>query len=361
MFCNRLGWLATAAAGLLVGSAAAATLCVKPGGADGCHPTIQGAIDAASAGDVIEVHPGSYLEVATGRTVLEGSPVANGPHQFGLFISQDRDGLTIQGVDAKGKAVKDWRRAVAFVTTDATNNFGYAGIFVEGDGVSIRGLNIGPNVSGENKTIEIIGDAFTLADSDVSALYGSIYFDDWRFDETNDLSHVRSYTVTGNNFGTGVSIDLTSGAGYTGDVSGRVISRNRFAQEEFWPSISFNGSDTGVPWFVYSVGGAVIKGNEFTNTFQYDPSDPEWNDVFLRTAAHIRARGTYDNAQFDWDSYFRVNRYNHAFATGPNPPGDLRGYTYPGGYGTYQNVRRIGVILEGEQDIAEPGDTTIGR
>ena len=45
--------------------ASAATLCVNPNGHGGCKTTIGGAIAAASAGDVIEVWPGTYSEQVT--------------------------------------------------------------------------------------------------------------------------------------------------------------------------------------------------------------------------------------------------------------------------------------------------------
>jgi len=53
---------------------AAATLCVKPGGGDGCHSTITQALLAAQAGDTVRVAQGTYVEsVRLDKTVvLEG-------------------------------------------------------------------------------------------------------------------------------------------------------------------------------------------------------------------------------------------------------------------------------------------------
>lgn len=45
-----------------LGTASAATLCVEKSGANGCYTTIQLAVNNASAGDVINVEPGLYLE-----------------------------------------------------------------------------------------------------------------------------------------------------------------------------------------------------------------------------------------------------------------------------------------------------------
>ncbi len=346
---------------LLLGAAPAGadTLCVKESGGDGCYATIQAAIDAAGDGDVIDVYPGEYYEKATGRTVLADTPAANGPHQFGLFVGPGRDGLTIRGVDAKGRPILDYRDIEAFVTTNATNNFGYSGIFVEADGVTLQGLDIGPNTPASNKTIEVIGDDFTLRACDISDLGGSVYLNDWRFDEDANVSHLQGYRIEDSNFQDGASIDLASGAGYSGDVKSRVIRKNRFENGYYWPSISFNGSDTGVPWFVHSVGGAIIRDNTFVNTFTLAEDDDE---IYLRTEGHIRARGTYDNTQFNWWAYLNENKYDQAYLTGPKPQSeDVRTYSYPGSYGVFHDVRRIGALLEGEEDIAAGGDKIVAR
>ena len=353
---HKTSWSLVAVAGILAMAAvpaSAETLCVKPGGGGDCYATIQAAIDAASPGDVIDVYPGDYLEKAPGK-----SPLGMGSYQFGLYVGPDQAPLTIQGVDEKGRPIRDYRDVQAFVTTDATNNFGPSGIFVEGDGVTLQGLDIGPNVTGQNKTIEVIGDDFTLRACDVSDTWGSVYLNDWQFDEDNDASHLRKYRIEDNNFQDGVSIDIASGAGYSGDVKGRVIFRNRFENSYYWPSISFNGSDTGVPWFVYSVGGAVIRDNTFVNTFDWASGDP---DIYLLTEGHIRARGTYDNSQFDWWGYLQENKYDQAYLTGPKPQFDVRTYEYPNSWGTFENVRRIGALLAGEEEIAEPGDKIVAR
>ncbi len=320
--------------------AAASTLTVCASVCD--STTIQGAIDAATPGDTIHVYPGAYSETATGRTLYD----ASGPYQFGLFIGQDKSGITIQGVDADGNPITNAAATLAEVTTNATNSFGHSGIFVEADGVTIAGLKIGPNAAGDNKTIEVIGDAFTLKDSWFAVpVGGSVYMNDWRFDTLNTISWVQSYTITGNVFEDGTSVDLSSGAGYSGPVSGRLITNNVFTQntDVYWPVISFNGSDTGVPWFVYSVGGAVITGNTFGAGGQY-----------------IRARGTYDNTQFDWESYWNDNAYEKAaVALVTEVPFNVQTYSYPNSFGMFNDVRRIGGLIQPEVDHAAAGDTVL--
>lgn len=307
--------------------------------------TIQAAIDAVDPGGQVRVLPGNYSETAVNRWVLG----TNGPHQFGLFI--DKDGIAIQGVDAGDVPITDYNLLSAYVTTNATNNFGYSGIFVQGDDVTIAGLRIGTNIPSDNKTIEIIGNGFTLKDSHVAVPGGgSVYFNDWQFDTGTDTSHVQGYTINHNLIDQSTSIDITSGAGYSGPVNGRQIVNNEFENSEFWPSISFNGSGTGVPWFVQSVGGAVIENNTFTNTF-------DGNDV---RAGHIRIRGDYDNSQFDWTAYWNNNTFNKAVVilAGAYPPFDVREYNYTSGSYSF-DVRRIGVNIQGSVDKAVAGDTVL--
>jgi len=305
------------------------------------YQKITDAITRVVAGGTVHVYPGDYNETAAGMTMYNGQV-----HQFGLFIGQDKSGITIQGVNASGAPINNYAGILANVQTNATNNFGPSGVYVEGDQVTITGLKIWQNPAlGTNKTIEVIGDQFALKYSHIyEAEWGSVYINDPRYATDTDTSHVQGYTLEGNFFENS-SLDINSGAGYTGPVSGRVIRNNNFeyAGPAFAAaSISFTGSETGVPWFVQSVGGAVIEGNSFINSSQF-----------------IRARGTYDNTQFDWASYFNDNTFDRAAIVGANPPADVRTYSYPGSYGTISNVRRIGATIAGEIEHAQAGDTVL--
>ena len=306
--------------------------------------TIQAAIDAVSAGGQVRVLPGSYDETATNRDVLGA-----GNYQFGLFFEETaKNGVSLLGVTAGDVEITDPTATEAVVTTNATNNFGWSGIFVEADGVTIGGLEIGPNDPGNNKTIEVIGDAFTLKNSYLNVPDGaSPYINDWRFDDVNDISYVESYTIDNNVFSPGGILSLASGAGYTGPVAGRLITNNVFTMDpgQTWPSISFNGDTTTVPWYSYPVGAATITGNSFTNNAE--------------GGQHIRLRGIADDSTFDWASYWNDNTYNKAVVVGPNPLDDIRSFTYACGGYTCNDTRRIATDIQTELDLAVAGDTVL--
>ena len=313
--------------------------------------TIQAAINAAGPTDVVKVLPGSYSESAPGSTIvtLAGS---QGPYQFGLFFDVSKSGLIIMGVDAFGVQITSAGAVVADVTLNPTNNFGYSGVFVNADNITMTGLNLHAATGFEGKTVEVIGDNFTFKNCRITDGY-SLYLNDWSFDVGLDQSHLKSYWIEGNNFENGTSIDIASGAGYSGPVSGRKIINNDFNGDFFtytsdWPLISFNGSGTGIPWFVHSVGGAIITGNTFVNSEQY-----------------IRHRGIVDNSQFNWSQYWNNNAFDKSVITLSNEGTFLpRSYSYPwvspgvgAGSGTFNNVIRIGSIIKADNDIvAQNGD-----
>lgn len=331
---------------------------VQPGGnravinVPGDYATIQGAINAAGPGDTINVYPGNYNETAAGSILFDSS----GPYQFGLFISATKTGLTIQGVDGGGNPITSAAAVMAHITTNATNNFGTSGTFIEADNVTITGLDFGQNAVETNKTIELLGDNATFrycqfTDQDVTYGYGgSLYMNDWRVNDngtpgvfTDDISYVLSYTVEDCDFQNGVTIDIASGTGFSGPAAGRVIQNNTFdGNADVYSCVSFNGYGTCVPWFVYGVGGAVISGNSFTNgSLQY-----------------IKARGNYDNTQFDWGSYWSGNSFDKAtVALITEIPFAPRDYIYNAG--CYPNTRVIGATIQEEVNHAAVGDTVL--
>jgi len=320
----------------------------------GAH--IQDGIDIVQTGGVVNVMPGTYDETAVNRT-------ANGAgnYQFGLYVGSDKDGITLQGLKADKTPVTNYTEAAALITTNATNSFGYSGTFVEGDNVTINGLMFGDNLPYNNKTIEVLGDNFTFKNNQIVASDGgSLYFGDWNFDSDTNTSSIQKYTVDGNLFKYSASLDITSGAGYTGDVADRKITNNVFnglgldgVTDANWALTSFTGV---VPdkmnldgtlamgsWFVNPVAGATITGNTYSNSSMY-----------------IRSRGDVDDSSFDWQSYWNNNIFNHGAVTlSDDAMFTVRDYSYDNGSFLFGNVRRIGSIIQSEIDIAQNGDTVL--
>jgi len=80
--------------------AAAANLCVNPGGSGGCYSTIQSAVNNATAKDVIKVGPGTYKE-----GVVIGIPlslIGAGAGQSTIDATGQPNGVLIDGFDHAG-------------------------------------------------------------------------------------------------------------------------------------------------------------------------------------------------------------------------------------------------------------------
>lgn len=295
---------------------------------------IQAAIDAAEAGDSIYVHPGVYNEIAENRYLFDGS----GPYQFGLFIPVDKPNLSIVGVDDNGLPVSSYSSVLAQVQLNATNDFGPSGLFVEADQITVSGLQLSQHPDFIGKTIEVIGNAFTLQYSHVLANQSTaLVFNDWRFDEASGSSHLQEYSINQNRIEDGF-IDLYNGAGYSGPVTGRLMTNNVFDGFPLQPTLQFTGSIASSPIYVYPVGGAIIYGNQFTDA-----------------AEHILVRGDYDNSQFNWADYWNENIFDQAVMVGTNPPENIRSYVN----GLYPNSRRIGSVIQAEINHALPDDTVL--
>jgi parallel beta-helix repeat protein len=100
--CFRATLIAVCAA-LLAGmcsTAVAATLCVNPGGTNGCYSTIKAAVSAASPNDTITVAPGKYKE-----DVAIGKPLSLlGANRYNTIIDAEglSNGIYIDGLDHAG-------------------------------------------------------------------------------------------------------------------------------------------------------------------------------------------------------------------------------------------------------------------
>lgn len=298
--------------------------------------TIQSAIDAVTAGGTVRVLPGHYEESAPGSEPTS----ITGIYQFGLFFHSSKPNITVMGVTAADEPITDANLTQAVVTTNATNSFGYSGVFIEASGIELRGLTFSDNLPGNNKTVEVVANDFRMEHCRTQVTNGgAIYISDFR--PENNV--VQAYAIVHNVFNDGTQLAISSGAGATGAVANRVITGNVFAMGgASWPAISFNGSG-GVPWFAHPVGGAVITGNDFKGSTQY-----------------IRARGTYHEAEIDWAGFWSGNSFDRAtVALVTEVPFDVRAYSYTSGVYTFANVRRIGAVIQDEIAIAAAADTVL--
>ncbi len=258
--------------------------------------SIQAAIDAAAPGNTILVEAGDYGTVAAdGRNVFGA-----GNYQFGLFIDKP---LSIIGLDALGNPCTDPAQAAVTFNTAASNSFGSSGIFVLADNVTLNGFKIGDNykngVMDNNKTVEVIGNNFTMTNCyfNTVANQGSLYFGEW------DLTHpITGYTINNNIFHNAL-VSLNNGVGKTGDVANRQITNNIFTGERNYYLISFRGWDGADPiqgWIIKPVGGAVITGNDFSGVINVDD--------------YISARGNLGgviDGQLNWEQIWNQNTFGN--------------------------------------------------
>ncbi len=286
---------------------------------------------------------GTYHESASNRYVFG----VNGPHKFGLFI--DKDNLIIEGLDAGNNTVTSAGNAAAVVTTNATNNFGVSGIFVQANGVTIKGLKIGNNYNDanaidNNKTFEIVGNNFTLDKTWVSTASdeGAVYMGRW------DAAHpITAYSFTNNKF-ENTLISINNGIGLSGPRAGRVITGNEFVGVATPYLIGFRGWNGPGPvqgWIVEPVGGAVVTGNTFNTT---------------GVVNYIVARGNaggYVNSELDWAEMWNMNTYgNHVVTLSNFPTFDVRTYTDGAGY---PQTRRISPAIQENINIGATGDVVL--
>jgi hypothetical protein len=191
---------------------------------------IQDAINKVSEKGIVNVLPGTYSkEQAKGFNPITGK---TGSHNFNIFINKS---ITLRGVDASGNPIENRNKIAATIV--AKRNlpiFGSDAIFVQADNVTITGLDINGFTSDNNKTIEVIGDNFTIKNCNIHGLNGAacICLNDFRYNPATNVSHVDSFTIESNwidgggNDATGICI--TNGVAMSPDVSKRSIKNNRF-------------------------------------------------------------------------------------------------------------------------------------
>lgn len=226
--------------------------------------SVQTAVDAASEGAVISVAPGDYFEEANDRASDAGG---TGPYDYGLYV--DVAGLTLQGVDADGNVITDPNNTMAVIEAGNRSAFG-AIHFVAADDVTFEGLTFAPVAGYRNKTVEVVGDNFTLRNSVIDntltagdawgQIAGGLYISDF-----GDGSRVQSFTVDNNIFNAG-GVTLANGAGLNGDASSRVITNNIIrGNEDFSAALLLQGDDPNTAWLPNAVGDVTIDNNVFEN------------------------------------------------------------------------------------------------
>ncbi|MBL7967501.1 MAG: T9SS type A sorting domain-containing protein [Prolixibacteraceae bacterium] len=305
----------------------------------GAH--IQYGIDAAVAGDLVNVQAGDYgIETAANRSVY-----GNGPHQFGLYV--DKNNLTVRGYKSGDVPVANASETAVVFQTGSTSNFGPDGVFVQANGVTLDGLKIGDNIVNgtvsSNKTISVIGDGFTMTKCFVNTSNdeGAVYLSKW------DASHpVNSYAIIGNILNNAL-VSINSGVGVSGDKSTRLIKDNIFSGVATPYLIGFrgwNGASPAQGWITEPVGGAVVTGNAFNNP---------------GVDKYIVARGNaggYDNTQLNWSEIWTSNTYgNHVVTLANESTFDVRPYSD----GTYPITRRISPKIQENVTIGQTGDVVL--
>jgi hypothetical protein len=259
---------------------------------------IQIAIRAATPGNIINVHPGTYnQDEANGYNASTGGA---GSNNFNIFVNKS---VTIRGVDNAGAPITNHSNVLAQILAKRNKpEFGPDAIFVQADNVTITGLEIsGWSGVSNNKSIEATGDNLILKHCKVNGLAGMpFYISDYNFNSSADTSHVQSYRLEGNVFygtGAGRGVSISSGAGWTGSVNNRVILGNIFINNN--PAIALVGPG-GDPWDVYPVGAAIISGNVFSQS-------PVASRQVLAWGIYQSAQG-YENP--DWQGIIDSNTFD---------------------------------------------------
>ena len=263
--------------------------------AGGTQPmSVQSAIDAAAAGDLVNVSPGNYTEIASNRTL---GPGVGGTYDLGLLMNKDN--LTLRGVDASGNPITSAANVQAWITAGTSTNFGM-NHGVVADNVTVQGLGFKPYAPSPNKTIEIAGDNFTFrnsvidnrtADGGAGALY---------FGELLTNHQISRLTVTGSTFYDG-SVSLQNGVGVAADgvtfqpAADRVVTNNAFigSSNYTFGGLLFTGKMDEVPWRPLPIGAAVATGNSFSGFDESVLVRGQQQGVDLRS---IMSSNTFDHA-----------------------------------------------------------------
>lgn len=308
--------------------------------------SLQRGIDVADNGDTVEIQGGAYgRQSAANRYLFNGA----GPYKFGLFINQDD--LVVRGYGAGDVLVTDPDDVAVSFTTNATNNFGYAGTFVEGDNVTISGLEFGNNYSDANvmspanswKALEIIGNNLTFTNNVVNAT-AAVFFNDMRYDVGNSLSYISAYTVTDNHFNVAAKLSINNGTGYGHSASLRQITGNLFDMNgstvDTDVALWFAGTDP-VGYLHHPVGGATVENNTFSNAVR----------------RYVLTSGTYDTNQISLQDIWDLNTFDRkTVSLVDDSLFIVRSFTSA----PFSNLRQIGASVGYElANITQNGDVIV--
>jgi len=290
------------------------------------YKNIQAAIDCAVQGDTIHVYPGTYNESALNRPEFG---TGDGALSFGLYVGTDD--LQIVGVDADGTPIENSGAVLAIVNAQATSN-GVQGALISGANVTISGLRINPITPANDKTLEILGDNFTLRHSHITSSGGSaLYFRDARFvgDATSGTATLKRYTIS-ENIIDGGSIVLTNGAGFGAPSNGQIIRANVIRDTLNW-AVSLSGSTTLSASLVYPIGVPLITDNVFENN----------------AFGVLRALGIYEmtDAQINAFIFDNGNTFNQGWVVAYQSDGVSLRTTLSLGYDTR---REVGTVIDNQ-------------
>jgi filamentous hemagglutinin family protein len=255
---------------------------------------IQDAVDVVRAGATIDVYGGTYAE---GHANVDYFGAAGGGQNFGLHVY--KDDLTIRGRKASGAALSGLDDAeMPVVTAKYQTGFG-AQHFVSGSGVTIDGLKFKPVSTGTNKTLEVIGDDFTLKNSVIdnsgNATAAAFYISDFALP---GRPQVESFRLENNRFIAGTTasalVVVASGAGNSTAASNRVFRNNQLIGN---PALTgargfqVQGLIDGIAWQPFTAGAVTLENNTFSG---FD--------------APVRSVGVLSQ-ELDWNSIFSGNTF----------------------------------------------------
>ena len=219
---------------------AAATLCVNPGGTGGCYATIQEAVDAAAAGDTINVEAGTYVvpsQINFNKTNLTLSGAGSASTIVQVSGTGERFYITAPGVTIDGFGIQKTDKAgvqniiyIGANNVSITNNE-VSGQFVIGDGDVSRAMVFTGGLSGLNISGNTIHDLRQPAY--ISGVTTGTISNNYVYRTKGWVLEQGDMTFTNNTWGAGadsnvydIAILSAVGAGYYTDILAMATANN---------------------------------------------------------------------------------------------------------------------------------------